>query len=1143
MKRAKKQPLCFGIPSKTVKNGLLAAAISNNNANQITGGAKSHHTQIQFHFYGWYSCLGQRIHWVTEWTYQRRMPKICSFLTLQDQVTLPGHWTFTWFDISRQQMVLFQDNTFYLWSPFGHDSRPAKLLSDPCFPDVVHFAKVSMDSKLLALLPSHKTVVVHDLKTLKQWKISIKNIPGNQILPGGLIWSEHGGNSQDLVVVTSKGIELHKVSSARGQCKLSRSIMQTTHHFCYEPNFRAILLGCKTRDGTINITGFFLRYDLSDAPRLELPPPDKMPSFRLEEGARAQDLKMIVLYGVLYLAVHYCGENEATDTLVLYDLSRGQHRITQTFSYPLYMSSDINLSVTDNILCCHCLQNQLTFLLDVRQCHDSEAAEGGGQMSFGACTLVLDEDSSLVRDNGPAGSHDITSPVKQLLQGEDMDGSPKHLVPHIMSALSMEGGEEGGTDDSSTSASPSPSTATKESYDALFIEAIFGTSRSSMKFEKDNDIFISPQRRRQQQQQQAHASPRRHVEEPYTSAWQFLAPNWVWDPHHNRLWKIKCNFSAVVRTVQSAERIVHFLSARGLPVQAPRPVFQADSEEDGADAKALLFYIIFRGIVDKQSDTWFYYLFTEFAKNYAVEYHKAEPSFASGSLSIGLVQRHSDMTDDSFLEQPPPPPPPPRGKLGSVSTSQSHGQGQGQGQDHGRGYKAAGESGKQSSSHPLLPARRLLNLARQAHAKRAMASGVSARRAGNVLDTDEGDEHWDDTRVGGASGPFLPDVTDEPLEPVGLVSNLVEISSIGQWALQNKSQAQVRAAGGSERRPSHHSAAASASSELQHNLQCIRRNADAGMIITQIEMLNHIWLPLSLEYTTSGDAKASENVDFLISALKVYISSLKTVAVVVNASISLLLLNLLAFREKYKELAHIIQLQFFSDSPEFAVALLDIADTMVDACASRCKQHDSSSDDCIPHRAPVQHLDQLQYAIATLQQAGRDILWRGQEHGTVIRWMLSHGQLDEALRLCIKFRSSFKNATAVVPGVDFFRAALADISSSLKAQKQGQGQGGAADLSKASRTRPWRQNKYEVRSGGQGQGQGMTSHQCRYSSEDDRVALLNSLHAFLMKWDASLFSFQQSTGRSRMAALVDFPEGLFNEDNTLMLKIKYGFVS
>ena len=982
-------------------------------------------------------------------------------------------------------MILWQDetSTFFIWSPFTPNSRPTKLISASSFPKDIIMANVSMDSKLLALQPTQKSVIVYDMKEKKQWKISIKNIVGNNILAGGVVWSEHGGNSQDLVLITSKGIELHKVSSARGQCKLSRSIMQTTQLFCYEPNFRAVILGCKTRENIIEITGFYLRYDLSDAPRLELPPPDKMPVFRLDEGASDHSIKLIVLYGVLYLCVHYRRKN-TTDSLALYDLSRGQSRISQSFSYPLYMSSDVNISVSDNILCCHCLQNQLTFLLDVRQCKNRNkvASSAIDQVSFGACTLILDEESgepmtpkggSGLTSSGRDSTHDMTSPMKQLLQGEG-DGSPKHSARKLMDATVRLGPKNSDDDEGGSNSSRSE----KEFFDAIFVESLFGNISSSMKFEKDNDLYISPQRR----DSNVIMSTRRHVEEPYTGVWQFLAPNWVWDPCGRRLWKIKCNFPAVVGTVQSAERIVQFLSARGLPVEAPRPVYMSDSGCDGADAKTLLFYVIFRGIVEKQSDMWFYYLFTEFAKNYAVEYRKGQPSFGG----YGLLQRNSDLTDISFTDQAPPPPP---GKLRSSMADNRQ----------SMSHKPDGEGKK-----TLLPGR-LLTMARQAHAKRS-----------SVTCHDSDNDQWDDTRIGVDNGPFLPDVTDEPLEPIGLASYFPEISSICQCAFRNRVRSQSVQKVASERRPSF-----VPSSEFR-NLQAIRRNYESGMIITQNEMLRHIWLPLALEYTKHGHTDAENDVDFLIKTLKIYISSLKSVAVVVNASLSLLLLNLLAFREKFKELAHIIQLQFFSDSPELAVALLDMADTMLDA--KKNYYGGTNMFDLVR---------QLQYAISTLQQAGKDILWRGHDHGTVIRWMLSHGHLDEALRLCIKSKTSLKNASAVVPGVDFFRAALMELSLSLKKgidEKESK-----TDACRVPNQQPWRQNKYQIRT------EDVTRK--KYMTEVEGIALLNSLHAFLNKWDASLFTLQQSTGKSRLASMIDFPHDVFDENNTLMLKIKFGYVS
>ena len=1009
------------------------------------------------------------------------MSRIRSFLSLQGKVSLPGQWTHKWFDASRQQMILFEDKTFYIWSP-RHDNRPAKLLSDESIPKEIFFAKLSMDSQLLAVQTTVKIALVFDLKTKQHWKISIKNIAGNQILPEGLIWSEHGGNSQDLCLLTSKGVELHKISSGRGQCKLSRSIMQSTQFFCYEPNFRALLLGCTTRDNTIEITGLFLRYDISDAPRLELPPPDKMPVFRLGEGASSKDLQLIVLYGTLYLAVHYCDSNNTADSLALYDLSRGQNRITQKYKYPLFMADDISISVTDNLLCCHCLRNQLTFLLDVRQSESRSTIIEGAQMSLGASTLVI-EDDMLGYDKGSPDRHNnaspesmltasFTSPVQQMLKGE---GSGRGEKPPISNSQQ-----------SVVQSMDNTSSGAKE-LDTIFINAIFGNSHAAVKFARDNDMCLCPDK------EQKLRGSLRHVEEPYSRVWLFLTPNWVWDPTSNCIWKIKCNLSAVVNTVQNAEKTIHFLSARGLPIEAPRPVYDTDSEEDGMEAKTLLFYTIFRGIVDNSSDIWFYNLFSEIAANYAVEFHQSIEPLSDGPG--GLLQRNSELWDSSFLHMPPPVP---RGKLRSPVQFESR---------RSVSNIPPRGGGGEKTANGLQAARRLINLARQA--RRATVANDS--RIDDSVRPDVDDGIWDDTRLERLSGPFLPDVSDEPLEEIRLASRLPEIASIGQIFLQKQCGKGMAA---SECYGMSYIPTALTSNELQR-IQPVRRNSNFNIIITQNEMVDHIWLPLSLEYTKKVSASSAKNVEFLVCTLKMYISSLKFVCVPVNASLSLLLLNLLVYREKFKEMAHIVQLQFFSDSPDFAVALLDMADTMQDAC------NENENREFFSH-----NIREVQYAISTMQQAGKDILWRCQEYGTVIRWMLSHGHLKEALRLCIKSKNLMKNASVIVAGIEFFRAALNEIRGALKLFN--------SDTSRVNDAKvPWRQNKYQLK---------YATTPCQAMSEDEAVAFLNSLHAFLLKWDSSIFSFLQSTGKSRLASEIEFPDDIFTDSNTKALKKKFGYI-
>ena len=67
-------------------------------------------------------------------------------------------------------------------------------------------AKYSLDMNLLALQLSDTTLVVADIQaggSGKQWKVECRG-SDNALLRSGFIWSEHGGNSQDLVLITHK---------------------------------------------------------------------------------------------------------------------------------------------------------------------------------------------------------------------------------------------------------------------------------------------------------------------------------------------------------------------------------------------------------------------------------------------------------------------------------------------------------------------------------------------------------------------------------------------------------------------------------------------------------------------------------------------------------------------------------------------------------------------------------------------------------------------------------------------------------------------------------------------------------------------------------------------------------------------------
>lgn len=153
-----------------------------------------------------------------------------------------------------------------------------------------------------------------------------------EILPRGIIWSDHGGNSQDLVLVTNKAVLCYKISLQRNQMAATHTFPQKSQASSspiravwWESNTRTLLIGAmgSLRDcsnagaakaaleqrsrhsgntgddintslpvDTLQLRAFLLRFPQSKIggnmkksgnvkrlPRLELPPPKRLPPY------------------------------------------------------------------------------------------------------------------------------------------------------------------------------------------------------------------------------------------------------------------------------------------------------------------------------------------------------------------------------------------------------------------------------------------------------------------------------------------------------------------------------------------------------------------------------------------------------------------------------------------------------------------------------------------------------------------------------------------------------------------------------------------------------------------------------------------------------------------------------------------------
>ena len=124
------------------------------------------------------------------------------------------------FDPAFQHFILCSEGKFFTWSPVHEVELLYDLGGRADRANEVLLAKMSLDRELLAIQFTETQLTVIELKTNMKWAIEIKSSYDNRIINGGLVWSQHGGGSEDLIIVAVRGAEMYKISSKRNQCKV-----------------------------------------------------------------------------------------------------------------------------------------------------------------------------------------------------------------------------------------------------------------------------------------------------------------------------------------------------------------------------------------------------------------------------------------------------------------------------------------------------------------------------------------------------------------------------------------------------------------------------------------------------------------------------------------------------------------------------------------------------------------------------------------------------------------------------------------------------------------------------------------------------------------------------------------------------------
>ena len=511
------------------------------------------------------------------------------------------------------------------------------------------------------------------------------------------------------------------------------------------------------------------------------------------------------------------------------------------------------------------------------------------------------------------------------------------------------------------------------------------------------------------------------------AVYTFLAPLWLWNARTGTLRRIKANLPAIAHSMHDHKQCIAFLCRRGQAIRAPRPVYSSYLEsDDSLEAKQLILQRCSAVLQARAGLSWLEVVFKVVGTPYANECARISAARQSASPASSSREPRERKTSSSR-----------RISLGGMAALGLHGSsGGGSG---GGGSSSSGGSG--SSKH-----RDSFDKPVEMDQDNVVARGLNA--INNVVsDARESLAVYYASLAAGAPADI------EPLEPAHLLYNLLpDITTVGQQ----------RGHGGLTTSRHGNSLGPYGSSPALPLV--LRRDSEGSLVVTQAELLTHVWIPLVLQAVTEA------SVEYFSWALSSYIAVQRGIGATVHPAVSMLLLKLLSARGKYMEVARLLQLQFFPDASEVAMTALEISDVV---------------DDLVSSPAPTTTVPSalvLKSAVSLLQQVGLDMLWRLRERPVAVRWLLGHGRVVEAILLCRKKRGQWREGLGPgsVPGAEIFAAALEAVQATV----DGGSDGDESDEGLA-------RDEYVMRPG-------------------DRVELLYTVFRFLKEWDPAALAVEVS---------------------------------
>lgn len=990
-------------------------------------------------------------------------------VTLTQPISIGGDWDDQYYDATHNHLLCFQENKVYLLSLEDVNPTPVEIYKlPPNLSTKILLIKISMNKELIAAQVTSTTILVMDIQSDKRWKIDIR---GNKILDKGIIWSDHGGNSEDLVIITNKGLELYKVNNRKGYCRLSRNLNQSIINYWYNIETRMILLAsnknppAKSNNSSnsnkelLIMDGYFLKSEKPNIPMLELPPPDKIPRFELGPGVDMKCIHLINVYGKLLILVRYMIDHDAY--YAVYQITKTS--VDKLFSLALgNMSTNVVISTYDNLIICHDLSTKLSIVFDLLKTPRDRVSRASSiiidaivpSAVIGETCRFVEEEMALAGNRNNARKLSISKhsdeETHQAIFGGKISGIPQ----------------------------------LKQADTIPFV----GSTDNLPNYSHDEDVAISLNRTNVEIKNLRFDYV--EIEEPrpcypfYSSeVFDWYSPSLAYDFNNKVIWKITCKFDLTCKLIDDYREKLLFLSRRGRKYYYLKPTTllnNTNSNNNGTNtntppqsltttvshesqiAKINLLRILSDTLEEKVSLPNYISLFYGMNNSYILESYRYY-SFKGYKLLNMNQDIDIDIIDYfqvKFLIS--------TDFFSSNGSSTNNGIGS-------NGTTTPGSNGNVSGGalvKPIVP-----SVKRQSIGEKVFQSVMMNRQRNDsllVLDVDAPTEI-------------------EALEPNE--QNILPSVSVAVNVICSQAKAQIKTlkdltkllspSPDTPRPPQ-----PPAKLEKQYSTVRLdsyplhtRRDEKGDLIVTQTEVLMYVWIPILLNPHDTID------YNYCCDVLTLYIASIIDQGIAIIPSILYLHLQLLFALERYQDIINFLGTgNVYPDSIIIARSLLDFATILEEGLLNIEALHKLGNHEKEEDSNNALEFRRLQSeCIERFRKYGLDMLWKVGEYTTIVKTYLLQGKIFEAIEVChhyIRYNSASITAslsndestgyrsnllTSTISGTEFYIATLQLLDEEQRmtaAQKERRG--------------------------------------VRERSEEEKIQLLYAVYSFIVFWDKTL---------------------------------------